>query len=218
MTTTRSAADDARDLPPEPTAPWILVLAGGVVLLWLGVLAWQVAVLPERVPTHFGADGRADGWSSRTGALAFSALIPLLVVLPMPLLSRLALWAPGQINAPNKEWWTATGPRLRRFERLMREDLWLITTVTLLLLVAGQVGIVLAARSGGRRDADMDPPGRAGGLPRGDRGGDGPDVHRRPVRRAARSRVSDAPVDGRRPRPQAPGGEGFVSVPTPSVT
>ena len=149
MTTTRSAADDARDLPPEPTAPWILVLAGGVVLLWLGVLAWQVAVLPERVPTHFGADGRADGWSSRTGALAFSALIPLLVVLPMPLLSRLALWAPGQINAPNKEWWTATGPRLRRFERLMREDLWLITTVTLLLLVAGQVGIVLAARSGG---------------------------------------------------------------------
>lgn len=148
MTTTSSAADDARDLPAEPTAPWILVLAGGVILVWLGVLAWQVAVLPERVPTHFAADGRADGWSSRTGALAFSALIPLLVVLPIPLLSRLVLWAPAHINAPNKEWWTATGPRLRRFERLMREDLWLITTATMVLLVAGQVGIVLAARSG----------------------------------------------------------------------
>ena len=72
MTTTSSAADDARDLPAEPTAPWILVLAGGVILAWLGVLAWQVAVLPERVPTHFAADGRADGWSSRTGAAGAS--------------------------------------------------------------------------------------------------------------------------------------------------
>lgn len=148
MTTTRSAADDARDLPKEPTAPWILALSLGVILVWLGVLAWQVAVLPERVPTHFGAGGEADGWSSKNGALAFSALLPLFVVLPIPLMSRLAVWAPDFINAPNKDWWTASGARLRRFERLLREDLWLITVITLGLLVAGQVGIVMAARSG----------------------------------------------------------------------
>ena len=148
MTTTRSAADDARDLPKEPTAPWILTLSVAVILVWLGVLAWQVAVLPDRVPTHFGAGGEADGWSSRNGALAFSALLPLVVVLPMPLMSRLVVSAPEFINAPNKQWWTASGARLRRFERLLREDLWLITELTLALLVAGQVGIVMAARSG----------------------------------------------------------------------
>lgn len=148
MTTTRSAADDARDLPKEPTAPWILMLAVTVILVWLGVLAWQVAVLPERVPTHFGAGGEADGWSSRNGAVAFSALLPLLIVLPTPLMSKLTLWAPELINVPNKQWWTASGARLRRFERLLREDLWLITALTLALLVAGQVGIVMAARSG----------------------------------------------------------------------
>ncbi|UVE96639.1 DUF1648 domain-containing protein [Dietzia sp. B32] len=151
MTTTRSAADDARDLPKEPTAPWILALSAAVILVWLGVLAWQVAALPERVPTHFGAGGEADGWSSRNGALAFSAFLPLLVVLPIPLMSRLVVSAPEFINAPNKEWWTASGARLRRFERLVREDLWLITVMTLALLVAGQVGIVVAAQSGADR-------------------------------------------------------------------
>lgn len=147
MTTTRSAADDARDLPREPTTPSIRVLAAVAVVVWLGVLVWQVMVLPEQVPTHFGAGGEPDGWSSKPGALAFSALLPLLVVLPIPLTSMLVVRAPDLINAPNKEWWTATAPRLRRFERLLREDLWLITVMTLALLVAAQVGIVIAAES-----------------------------------------------------------------------
>lgn len=154
MTTTRSAADDARDLPREPTAPWILVLAVGMMLVWLGVLAWQVAVLPERVPTHFGADGRADGWSSRTGALAFSALLPLLLLLLAPFTSMLVVRAPELINAPNKQWWTATAARLRRYERLLREDLWLMMLVTLALLVAMQVAIVFAAESPDERMPD----------------------------------------------------------------
>ena len=60
MTTTRSAADDARDLPKEPTAPWILTLSVAVILVWLAVLPWQVAVLPDRVPTHFGAGANVE--------------------------------------------------------------------------------------------------------------------------------------------------------------
>lgn len=147
MTTTRSAADDARDLPKEPTTPWILVLVTGLGLIWLGVLAWQVAVLPERVPTHFGSGGVPDGWSSRAGALAFSALGPLLFAFPMPLISLLALRWPAAINAPNKAWWAATAPRLRRFERLMREDLWLIAAVMLVTFTGIQVGITGAAQT-----------------------------------------------------------------------
>ena len=151
MTTTNSVADEARGLPKEPTSPWILILVVATVVAWLPVLAWQVMVLPERVPTHFGSGGEPDGWSSKAGALAFSSLLPLTVFVLIPLTSLLVLRAPEFINGPNKEWWTATAPRLRRFERLVREDLWLIVVVTLALLVAMQVGIVIAVDAPGQR-------------------------------------------------------------------
>lgn len=151
MTTTNSVADEARGLPKEPTSPWILILVVATVVAWLAVLAWQVMVLPERVPTHFGSGGEPDGWSSKAGALAFSSLLPLTVFVLIPLTSLLVLRAPEFINGPNKEWWTATAPRLRRFERLVREDLWLIVVVTLALLVAMQVGIVIAVDAPGQR-------------------------------------------------------------------
>lgn len=147
MTTTRDTAAEARGLPREPTSPWILVLMAVLTVAWLGILAWQVAVLPERVPMHFGAGGEADGWSSKGGALVFSVLMPLLVVFPMPLLSLLAVHWPMSINVPNRDWWTATALRLRRFERLLREDLWLFAALTLALLLAVDVGIVVAANS-----------------------------------------------------------------------
>ena len=121
------------------------------VVVWLAVLAWQVVALPERVPVHFGSGGEPDGWSGKAGALAFSSLLPLTVFVLIPLTSLLVLRAPEFINGPNKEWWTATAPRLRRFERLVREDLWLIVVVTLALLVAMQVGIVIAAESPDQR-------------------------------------------------------------------
>lgn len=146
---TRDVAAEARGLPREPTAPWILRLVAVATVVWLAILAWQVMVLPERVPTHFGSGGEADGWSSKTGALAFSALLPLATAYPLPLLSKLVLYAPEWINSPNREWWTATAPRLRRFERLQREDMWLIAVLVLALLSAMQVAIVLASQSPG---------------------------------------------------------------------
>lgn len=147
MTTTSDIAAEARGLPREPTARWILVLMAVLTVVWLGILAWQVAVLPDRVATHFGFGGEANGWSSKAGALAFSVLLPLLVVFPMPLMALLALRWPSSINAPNREWWTATAPRLRRFERLLREDLWLIGALTLALFLVIDVGVALAAQS-----------------------------------------------------------------------
>ena len=119
----------------------------GLTIVWLGVLAWQVAVLPDLVATHFDSSGEPDGWSDKTSALAISVLGPLAVAFPMPLMSLLVVRWPQSINVPNREWWTATGPRLRRFERLLREDLWLISAATLVVLVAVDVGITETAIS-----------------------------------------------------------------------
>lgn len=147
MTTTRKVAEEARGLAPEPTAGWIRVLVAVFTVAWLAVLAWQVQVLPERVPTHFGSGGEADGWSSKQGALAFSVALPLLAAYPLPLLSLLVLRWPAGINAPNRDWWTASAVRLRRFERLIREDMWLFAVLMLGLFTVIQISIVVAARS-----------------------------------------------------------------------
>lgn len=152
--TTRDIADEARGLPREPTARWILVLVALVGAAWLAVLAWQVRVLPETVPTHFGAGGEPDGWSSRNGALAFSVVLPVVVAFPLPLLSLLVLHRPEWINAPHREWWTATAVRLRRFERLLREDLWLMAALMLGLLAAIQAHITLASLAADGRGPD----------------------------------------------------------------
>lgn len=140
-----SPTDAARELPREPTSPWILVLNAGLVVLWLGVLVWQVAVLPEQAPTRFDVGGEPTQWSSRTWTLGYSLLLPLVAALPLPWLSQLALHRPELLSVPNRDWWTATGPRIRRFERLLREDLWLITALMMMLFVSIQVVITQAA-------------------------------------------------------------------------
>lgn len=148
MTTTRETAAEARGLPREPTARWILVLVAVVSVVWLAVAVWQWMVLPDRVAIHFGPGGEPDDWTSRVGAVSLTLVLPLLVVFPMPLLSLLAIHWPQSINSPHRDYWIATPWRLRRFERLLREDLWLIAVATLALLVLIDVSIVMAARSG----------------------------------------------------------------------
>lgn len=145
-----SPTDAARELPREPTTPWILGLNALLVAAWLGVLVWQVAVLPEQVPTRFDVGGEPTQWSSRAWTLGSSLLLPLVAALPLPLLTLLALHRPELLSVPNRDWWTATGPRIRRFERLLREDLWLITALMMMLFVSIQVVITQASATQGQ--------------------------------------------------------------------
>lgn len=139
--------DEARQLPREPTAQWIVRLFVCTAVLWLCVFAWQVIALPEMLPVQFDFGGAPTSWWGKTSALLFVVLVAAVLVLPAAAMSSLVLWAPGSISAPNSDWWTATPLRLRRFERLLREDLLLLAVSGLLLLAVGQVGMTLAANS-----------------------------------------------------------------------
>lgn len=57
----------------------LLLITSAVILLPLlaGVILWNK--LPETIATHFGADGAADGWSSRSFAVVFLPLFMLAV-------------------------------------------------------------------------------------------------------------------------------------------
>ena len=64
---------------------WLLSLAA---LLVVG-LYW--ADLPDHIPTHFGFDGRPDGFGSRANLL----ILPLVFMLVQVLLSRIPEWNPA---------------------------------------------------------------------------------------------------------------------------
>ncbi len=125
----------------EPMSDPVRAAAVGSVVVWLGVLVWLAESLPDRVPTHWSLSSVPDAWSSKPAALAILVVVPLVMFLPMPLISRLVLSHPDIVNAPYKEWWLDTPRRLVRFERLLREDLWLMTAVSLLLIAA--IGLII---------------------------------------------------------------------------
>jgi uncharacterized membrane protein len=85
-----------------------------VILICLNVFAgvfilYTVQYLPDKVATHFGMDGRADGWMSRNGYLTFvlsfmigvSALVSFVV-------GTLPRQFPQWTNIPNRDYWLAT--------------------------------------------------------------------------------------------------------------
>lgn len=112
-------------------------------LFWLTVVLY-VAVLvvswlgaPGRVPLHFDGSGTADRFGSRTSAgLFFTAVGVFLAVLLGGLAAyshRLPSWL---FNVQNKAWWTATPEREGRFRARLREDFFVIGSLTMLLMSA----------------------------------------------------------------------------------
>lgn len=105
---------------------------------------WLALTAPERVPTHWSGQ-TPDSWSSKPAALAMCALLLPGVALGISQLSRLVTFWPASINVPHKDWWLESPRRLVRFERLLREDMLLITAGLLGLSALMNVTIGIAA-------------------------------------------------------------------------
>jgi hypothetical protein len=74
--------------------------------LLLLLLYHTASELPERVATHFGSEGRANGWMSRRGYLIFEGVFPLAIGLFFLGLSSLIRVFPASlINIPRKDFW-----------------------------------------------------------------------------------------------------------------
>lgn len=105
------------------------------VLLYVGYVSYMLATssqLPQRVATHFGGEGRANGWMSRPGYLVFEAVFPLAVGLFMAGLSGLIRRFPARyVNLPRKDFWLAP-ERLALTTGILRSRLvWLACLMTL---------------------------------------------------------------------------------------
>jgi len=86
-----------------PTAVYFLLLVFGV---------WHFAQvypqLPERMASHFSADGTPNGWSPKQAFFILMAMITAVTAIPAFFVPRKLKNLPRQrINLPNKEYWLA---------------------------------------------------------------------------------------------------------------
>lgn len=104
------------------------------VALALSVAA-TYGMLPDRVATHFGADGRADGWDSKaayaTYLLTGSALISALCAGPLYLARKLP---DSLINIPDRDYWLAPERRDEAHDRLFGLGLAIAAATTCLFI------------------------------------------------------------------------------------
>jgi uncharacterized membrane protein len=112
------------------------VLIFAALALWLlGDLAAAWPHLPERVATHFSADGAPNGWSTPLGFLA-----PVIAILVLcTALFLIAGWfdrlPDRMINIPNKDYWLAPERRAETFAALRDWLRWFLLAPMAFLVI-----------------------------------------------------------------------------------
>lgn len=98
-----------------------LLYAGFVALVWL-----TREQLPERVASHFGASGRADGWMSRDSHVRYVMTFGLVFPMVVPAICYCVRFLPAAlINIPRREYWLAPERKAETTDYLFRHSLWL---------------------------------------------------------------------------------------------
>ncbi|MDR1280428.1 MAG: DUF4019 domain-containing protein [Opitutaceae bacterium] len=115
--------------------------------LFLGLLVVSVYLLPDPVATHFGGNGAANDWISRTPYLLFTELIGI----GIPFFICCLFFALGHMparafNLPHRDYWFAPERRRATNLFLLRHGLWLallalcfITCIHILIIAANRL-------------------------------------------------------------------------------
>jgi len=107
----------------------ILAVVGGASLVW------GAQELPDKVASHFDAQGNANGWMSRTDYLQLTGTILLLI--PSLLVGvgfLIAVLPSGSINLPHREYWLSPERRVETSRYLGRHMAWLACLVMALFI------------------------------------------------------------------------------------
>ena len=104
-----------------PRVLFVALLVLGPAIIWA-----TTGTLPDRVATHFGHDGLANGWMTRDGyrsfMLALGTLVPVFVVVMAGLAPRFANRA---MKVPNPGYWLAPERRAETMARMLSHACWL---------------------------------------------------------------------------------------------
>ncbi len=120
------------------------LLAFGAVSLGLaGFMAWSYPQLPERMASHFDADGRVNGWMARSQYLLLLCGMAAFLTAVFCLVAQLAKRFPALVKIPNRDYWFAPERRTETADLLLGQMLWL--AVLSMLFFAGLHALTLRA-------------------------------------------------------------------------
>jgi hypothetical protein len=103
------------------------------VLVWAACLAtcilsilWLDATLPERVVSHFGSGGRADGWTTRSSHTVSFVLLALgLSSFVSGIVYSVRFFSSAALNVPNAQYWRSPEHFRSACEFLFVHSFWL---------------------------------------------------------------------------------------------
>lgn len=116
-------------------------------LLYLALVAFLIRTapgLPDRVASHFGMEGAANGWMSRPSYLAFQTAFPLLLALLFVGILALIRMLPARfVNLPNRDFWLAPERRATTVAALRGWFVWMLCLFV--VFFGGLHGLTVAA-------------------------------------------------------------------------
>src|SRR3954467_4580000 len=129
---------------PVMSARRPLVVLSLLWCLFLGCLLYAATILPDRVASHFDAQGRPNDWMSRSAYVAVMAAIGLLLPLFLLAMSLLIRACPNSvINIPRRDYWLSPEHRGEMNAYFASKFAWLACLVTVFVL--GVHGLVVDA-------------------------------------------------------------------------
>lgn len=121
----------------------LALLLSGVVAPALQILYFWPR-LPERVGSHFGPSGTADGWMSKGAFFGFHIGVVAFILLVFFGMGSLLKHTPDDlVNLPNKDYWLAPQRRTATF-RVIQDEMFRFGTATMLLFAAVMQSILQA--------------------------------------------------------------------------
>jgi uncharacterized membrane protein len=124
-----------------------IVVLGLLCTGYLLFIAGSASLLPERVATHFGNNGLANGWMSRSAEQIFLGGLGLGLPLFFVILSLLIGLIPVQfVNLPNREYWLSPERRKQTCDYISRQMIWM-SCLTVFFLAGIHYLTILANRA-----------------------------------------------------------------------
>ena len=104
-------------------------------------------LLPERMATHFGGNGQANGWMTRSANLHFLAAMGVGLSALFFILGIVTRFIPARfVNIPNREYWLSPERRVETSAFISRQLLWM-GCLMILFLAGIHYSTILANRT-----------------------------------------------------------------------
>ena len=111
-----------------------LVVLGLLCAAYLTFIAHSASSLPERVATHFGSNGEANGWMNRSSALVFMAELGIGLPLFFVVLAFLVGLIPARFaNLPHRDYWLSPERRAQTCAYISNRMIWMACLMVLFL-------------------------------------------------------------------------------------